>query len=252
MQSALYEGFVSHRRSQPAVHEFRYPVFMVWLNLAELEEFFARSPFWSLEKFNWASFRRRDFINPQIADLRTAVCEEIRLQTGESFSGEIFLLTHVRYLGYCFNPVSFYYCFDNGKLAWIVAEINNTPWNERFSYVLCCDGDKPVQAFEFDKIFHVSPFLPMNMRYQWQFSAPADQLSVFMRNLQQEQNQEQEIFNACLLLQRHEASRQNLNRMLLRYPAVTVKTVAGIYWQAFRLWLKGTPFHDHPTSHEAR
>lgn len=247
MQSALYEGFVSHRRQHPVEHTFRYPVFMAWLNLDELDKFFALSPLWSREKFNWASFRRRDFLNPDIADLREAVQQEILRQTGETFSGDIFLLTHVRYLGYCFNPVSFYYCYNDGQLEWIVAEINNTPWNERFCYVLRCEADQTRHTFELAKLFHVSPFLPMDMQYQWQFNTPGHQLSVFMCNRQQDSV----IFNANLTLQRQEATASSLNRILLRYPAVTIKTVAGIYWQAFRLWLKGIPFHDHPPSDEA-
>ncbi|NPU95121.1 MAG: DUF1365 domain-containing protein [Gammaproteobacteria bacterium] len=247
MQSALYEGVVSHRRQTPTAHEFQYPLFMLYLNLDELEEFFALSPLWSLERFNWASFYRRDFMNPSVASLRDAVRLEIRQQTGHNFNGEIFLLTHIRYLGYCFNPVSFYYCFEQGKLIWIVAEINNTPWNERFRYVLQCDAEEKKQTFAFDKAFHVSPFLPMGMQYEWQFSTPGEKLSVFMRNRQDGV----EVVNATLLLQRQDFTASALNRVLLRFPAVTVKTVAGIYWQALRLWLKRTPIYDHPLSDEA-
>ena len=247
MQSAIYEGFINHHRFQPKPHAFRYPVFMIYLKLAELDTFFRLSPWWSRERFNWASFYRRDFLNPSITDLTAAVQQEIFTTTGKHFAGDIFLLTHIRYLGYCFNPVSFYYCYADNRLTYIVAEINNTPWRERFCYVLCCDPESKKQHFSFAKAFHVSPFLPMDMEYQWRFSLPDEQLSVFMRN----RTGDRDIFHAHLQLARQEATTANLNRILRRFPAVTLKTTAGIYWQAFQLWRKRTPFHNHPPSSEA-
>lgn len=246
MQSALCQGVVTHQRRQPKAHQFQYDTFMVYLKLDALDEFFARSRWWSLERFNWASFRRKDYLHPQIPDLQQAVQQEIRQQTGQVFAGDIFLLTHVRYLGYCFNPVSFYFCFEQEQLKFIVAEITNTPWNERFCYVLTCSSHERVQHFQFQKQFHVSPFLPMDLQYDWRFSLSEDQIHIFMRNRRQGEEQ----FMAGMTLQMQEASTTNLRNMLLRFPAVTVKTVAGIYWQALRLWLKGTPFYDHPTDHE--
>lgn len=246
MQSALYEGVITHQRGGPTPHRFQYNTFMVYLNLNELPSLFSRSRLWSLERFNWASFRRKDFLRPDIADLRTAVQQEIHSQTGHHFSGDICLLTHIRYLGYCFNPVSFYYCFEQSQLRFIVAEINNTPWNERFCYVLCCDATRPTQHFRFRKQFHVSPFLPMDVEYDWTLNTPGEHLSIVMRDLQQGD----EIFNAGLFLQRQDATTRNLRNMLLRFPVVTLKTVAGIYWQALRLWLKGASLHDHPPTHE--
>lgn len=244
MQSALYQGVISHQRTQPKPHRFTYSIFMVYLKLDELQVFFDRSRLWSLERFNWASFRRDDFLHPHIADLQTAVQQEIHQQTGEHFTGDIYLLTHIRYLGYCFNPVSLYYCYQAGQLRYILAEINNTPWNERHCHVLVCGPQLRTQHFCFSKNFHVSPFLPMDMEYDWRFTAPQDRLTVFMRNTQSGA----EVFNAGLILQRQEATPRNLRNVLLRFPAMTVKTIAGIYWQALRLWLKGTPFHDHPVS----
>jgi len=221
---------------------------MVYLKLDELDAFFALSRWWSREHFNWASFYRKDFLSPHIPDLASAVKQQILAHTGQHFEGDIYLLTHVRYLGYCFNPVSFYYCFEQERLAYIVAEINNTPWNERFCYVLPCQTSKPAHSFQFDKQFHVSPFLPMNMQYHWQLATPGKQLSVGMKNL----CDGTEMFSARLELQRQEATGTNLNRMLRRFPAVTMKTTAAIYWQAFRLWYKRTPFYHHPSSSEVK
>ena len=245
MQSALYQGVISHQRNAPRPHRFEYAIFMAYLKLDELESFFARSRLWSLERFNWASFRRQDFLHPQIPDLQDAVRHEIFQQTGQRFNGDIYLLTHIRYLGYCFNPVSLYYCFDAGQLRYILADINNTPWNERRCHVLPCDSAQKVHRFQFGKDFHVSPFMPMEQDYDWRFSSPGEALTVFMRNTENGQ----EVFNAGLILQRQEATSRNLRNVLLRFPAMTLTTITGIYWQALRLWLKGIPFHDHPVSH---
>ncbi len=246
MRSALYQGIVTHHRKLPRAHQFCYDTFMVYLHLDELDAFFSLSPLWSLERANWASFRRQDYLRPDIPDLRDAVREEIHQQTGIHFTGDIAMLTHVRYLGYCFNPVTFYYCQHQDQLHFIVAEVNNTPWNERHCYVLCCDGTTITQRFNTPKQFHVSPFMPMTMHYDWRFSVPGEQLSVSLRNMKDGQQH----FCANLNLVRQEATRTHLHQLLLRFPSVTLKTVTGIYWQALQLWLKRTPVYGNPSTQE--
>jgi DUF1365 family protein len=110
MHSALYIGQVKHRRQAPRVHEFRYPLFMAYLDLAELEQVFARRWFWSIDRANLASFRRSDHLGDPALPLADAVRELVAERTGVRPRGPIRLLTHLRYFGYCFNPVSFYYC----------------------------------------------------------------------------------------------------------------------------------------------
>lgn len=246
MRSALYKGVVTHRRSDTVQHGFQYPLFMVYLDLDDMDRFFALSRFWSRERLNWASFFRKDYLRPETPDLKQAVIEEIKDKTGADFSGSVFMLSHLRYFGICFNPATFYYCYEQNQLKYVVIEVTNTPWQERHTYVLTCPEEGAVFNITSQKQFHVSPFMTMDMEYHWKLEAPAEQLRLYISNVQNGNM----IFNAGLKLHREPASTRSLNKTLLQYPAVTLKTITGIYWQALRLWLKGAKFIDHPKSTE--
>ncbi|MEM8712439.1 MAG: DUF1365 domain-containing protein, partial [Planctomycetota bacterium] len=255
LRSAVYRGTVTHGRHAPARHHFAYSLFLLYIDLDEAPDLFDRSWLWSHERWNVASFRRRHYLGDPSIDLKEAVRAKVKEATGRAApEGPIGLLTNASYLGFCFNPVSFYYLYesDGVTLHSVVAEITNTPWDERHQYVLVASEASPAGEYaewRFDKDFHVSPFFDMDHRYHWRFTTPGFQpgsaLSVSMENRLRDDDGDR-VFNATLDMTRREFSPRELRRCLLRHPWMTGKVLAAIYWQALRLWLKRVPFFSHP------
>lgn len=213
--SALYEGWVRHRRHAPVEHEFRYRLYMAYLDLAELPEVLDRVPLWSARRPAPAWFRGSDHLEVE-------------------HNGPVRVLTHVRTFGHLFNPVSLYYCFDPSgeRVEKVLAEVTNTPWGERHTYTL------DAMDATIDKAFHVSPFLGMGSQYRIRMTTPGEQLRVHMESRRDGRVD----FDATLALRRRELSPWPV----LRRPFMTARVMAGIYAQAVRLRLKGAPYHPHP------
>jgi DUF1365 family protein len=226
-------------------------MFMMYLDLAELPQLFRGRWFWSARRTALARFRRSDHLGDPAVPLDEEVRQLVFRETGQRPSGPIRLLTHLSYFGYVFNPVSFYYCFDEGDtmLETIVAEVNNTPWGERRCYVLSQSLDQGVgsnKRYLPEKEMQVSPFMEMDVDYDWRFNTPSDLLTVHMENLRKGQK----IFDATLVLHRKEITGSSLAAVLLSYPLMTLKIILAIHWEALKLWLKGVPVHDHPAKEE--
>jgi DUF1365 family protein len=239
--SALYEGTIRHRRFAVRPREFRHGIAMAYLDLDELPALLGgrlvrRRP-------GLVRFRRADMLGDPSVPLADAVRAAVADRTGSTPGGPVRVLTHLRSFGHCFNPVSFYYCFDTAeRLQAVVAEVTNTPWGERHQYVVARGGDGPVLAGGADKALHVSPFMAMDQRYTWRVPAPGATLSVHIESAEAGVR----AFDATLALRRTPLTRRSLARVTARRPAATLRMLALIYGHAAALKLRGVPVHPHP------
>ena len=255
LHSQWLEGTIRHRRKTPVRHEFSYSTGMLALDLREWPSITHISRLFSLERFNWLSLYRRDYFRPETDNLLQAVSDQVQQATGWRPDGAVQLITHPRYFGYVFNPVSFYFCYhagdrpDHGAVPRVImAQITNTPWKDRHVYCLETTGAEPTSAgwrterFDFSKRFHVSPFNPMDQHYQWTFSFRGPELRIHMGVKQDERKH----FDATLVVRRTPLDRKELHRSLRQFPLEALKVVGGIYWHALKLKLNGVPFFTHP------
>jgi DUF1365 family protein len=244
--SAIYEGWVSHRRLRPPRHEFAYRIFMPLLDLEELPEVLDPYPLWSARRPALARIRRANFLGDPGVPLRDSVGKLLAERLGRSPAGPMRLLAQPSSLGVGFNPVSFIFCHrPSGALDAIVAEVTNTPWGERHAYVLDAragrgGADGPVEG-RIPKQMHVSPFMSADQHYEWWANPPGESLRLGFRNVEAGEP----VLEASLTMRRRELSRRLMNRLPLSYPPMTISTLARIYAQAVRLWAKGAPRLAH-------
>lgn len=247
--SAVYVGQIAHRRHEPRVHAFRYPIAMLLLDLDELPGVLEDHRGWGVERRAPVSFRRADHHGDPAVPLPEAIRTTVAERIGRRPTGPIRLLTQPRVLGRCFNPVTFAYCFgdDGVTLEAVLAEVTNTPWGEHHAYVVDAtaadrtDGSRTL-AWSLDKQFHVSPFMAMDHQYRWRLTPPDERLVVHL-----ESHREQRlVFDATLTLRRRPLDAAGLRAYLRRRPIGTLADVARIYGQALRLGLKRVPTFPHP------
>lgn len=247
--SGIYMGKVFHARHHPKVHKFDYHISMFFLALHEVEDIANEINAFHHNQRGWIEFRDSDYLDaakipvlnklalPENISLRDRALALMSHLHGDTLDGEVFLLSHLRCMGMYFSPVNFYYLKSpEGEYSHLLAEVSNTPWNERHCYLV--DLRKQLDC---QKVFHVSPYNPLDMTYRWKIGQPSEKL-----NLALECHQEEKHFTAGISLQRLALSNSNVKKVLRQIPNMTLKTVLGIYWQALKLLLKRLPIYDHP------
>lgn len=252
MNSSIYEGTITHKRQSPAQNSFRYKLFLVYLDLAEIETVFKGRLLWSVDRMSLCRLKRSDHFGDPGLSLDQTVRDKVEHETGRRPKGPIRMLTHLRYFGYYFNPISIYYCFDETgtQLDVIVGEVSNTPWGQKHIYVLPVEAEKEACAantyrllkFSNKKCFHVSPFMEMDLEYSWQITVPSESLFV-----QIEVNGPKEtLLDVKLELQRQVINGWSLAHLLLKFPWMTGQVISMIYYQALKLWFKKVPYVPPP------
>lgn len=247
--SAIYRGRITHRRLEPKRHEFDYPLYMLYLDLGELDGLFAGSRLWSSTRAAPVRFKRSDFLGDPDVPLADAVREVVAAQSAEPARGPIRLLTNVRGLGYIFNPISVYYCFDESgqRLTHVVADVTNTPWRQSHAYVFEAPASGGQLRGTVRKQMHVSPFLDMDFEYEVFATEPADELHLSVANRRNDRTH----FVADLRLHRRPANNAQLRRAFTRHPAMAGSAVAHIYLQALIMRVKGFRWHSNPSKEKA-
>jgi len=237
IESGLFVGTLRHRRFTTVPHSFSYPLFMALLDVDRVPELMRVSRLTGCNRWNWASFDDRDHLGDPARPLRERLALDAARHGIDLPAGRIFLLTHLRYLGYCFNPVSFFYCFDDTeRLRLVLAEVRNT-FGGGHNYWLRPDPLLPGFRAAAAKALYVSPFMPVDLDYAFTFTPPAGHLVAHMATVKAGAV----CLDATLSLERRPWEAREIRRALIRHPMMTANVVAGIHWQALGLWWKGVP-----------
>lgn len=244
--SAIYAGTVTHRRLRPKRHRMRYRVFSLLLDVDEIPELCGRLHWLSHRRFNLFSFDERDHADGTGTSLRAWVEHHLTRAGVDIDGGPIRLLAMPRVLGYGFNPISVWFCYHRfGGLAALLYEVHNT-FGERHTYLIPVAPDDELKNINQTcaKALHVSPFMAMNMRYDFSVHAPDDCLHLAIRG----SDEQGPLIVAVLAARRRDLNDAALLRIFFVTPLLTLKVIAGIHWEAARLWVKGLRFHPRPAA----
>ena len=242
LRSSLYIGSVMHRRLHPRVHHFRYRAFWFLLDLNELDTLSGMLRWFSHNRANLFSLHDKDHGDGSGTSLRVQVEQKLREARIDWGGGAISLLCMPRTLGYSFNPLSIYFCVHaSGAPAALIYQVHNT-FGERHSYVIPVAQPSGDVRQSCRKVLYISPFLDMSMRYDFRVAGPDERLAVGIRV----SSVDQPMLNAVLTGNRSDLTDSNLMRVFVKIPAITMKVIASIHWEALRLWLKGLHLRPRP------
>jgi len=242
LRSCIYKGVVGHRRFSPKKHSFKYNVFLLAIDLDELPRLKKLGPWFKSNKFAPLNFKCRDYLAHKTEVTKQHVWEKIQSLGATKRPERVLFVGQLRCFGLYFSPINMYYCFDeNDRLTYLLAEVSNTPWNQRYYYLVPITKGKMIS----DKTFHVSPFMDLNMKYQWVIKTPSETLNLHIQNIHSDSGDK--LFDASLMMNKIPFTNLNLFTCILSTPIMTLKTLIGIYWQALKLFIKKVPYIAPPS-----
>lgn len=253
--SRIYLGNISHRRFTPKTHGFNYALYMLALDTNEMEKQQSPSKLFGFSNFHPLRFVEKDYLKSEPGSLNQRIknkvtelaknCDGAVDIDGDIDISRIMMLVQVRCFGVYFSPANFYFCYDqHEKCTHMLAEVSNTPWNERHYYLIDLQNtDEKIS----EKSFQVSPFMNLNMSYFWQVKPPSHDSEKVAINIENKRENLQSgkmdtLFNVSLILHKKEFSQKSLLGVWCQLPVMTIKIVFSIYWQALKLFIKGIPF----------
>ena len=243
MESCIYKGFVTHRRFIPVRHYFSYKTFSILFDLDELNEIHKKISFFSFNSFNLFSFYNKDHGERNGGNLKNWV-KEIFKKDGISLNiSKIKLLCFPRILGYVFNPLSIFYCYENNKLKAILHEVKNT-FNEQHTYIFLVNENSKIISQSCNKKFYVSPFIEMKTFYNFRLSEPNEDIKVLIK---QTNTLKERVLIASQFGKKQDLSSKKLLINFFLHPFMTFKIIAVIHFEALRLWKKGAIFQKRKT-----
>ncbi|WP_137222499.1 DUF1365 domain-containing protein [Shewanella sp. MEBiC00475] len=261
LNSGIYTGMVNHRRHEPKLHSFGYRIAMMAIDLDEVEAITATTKLFSTDRFTPLKFKPSDYLNAldkQFADklvlsdacigddafaLKQRVLATIKHLGASQTCDKVIFSGQIRHFGFYFSPVNFYFCYHQDEMVYMLAEVSNTPWNERHCYLVDI-----ANSTHTDKVFHVSPFMNLDMHYLWRITPPGKHLKVTIEN---RNDDNRKLFDAGLVLKRQPITAKSMRNFMLHFPLMTGKIMLGIYWQALTLFVKRIPFVGKQTTKPA-